>query len=57
MFIYTDNYTKSQKIREITIYDTKQTNNTKIHFQQSIIYLLFKKIHKCWAPWASMDSS
>ena len=48
MFIYTEKDTESHKLK-ITAYNTKHTDNTQIHFQQSI----FLKLHKLWAPRAS----
>ena len=36
MFIYTDNDSKSDKLIEKIIYNTKHTNNAKLHFENSI---------------------
>ena len=41
------------KVIKITSYKTKHTKHTQIHFQQSI----FPKIHKCWVPRASLEST
>ena len=48
MFIYTENYTESHKIFEITISNAKHTQNDRICFQHSI----FPKMHKFGTPWA-----
>ena len=50
MFIYTENYTESHTNIEEKYYNTKHTQNTQIHFQQSIFlkYISFGLPGSLW---------